>query len=254
MRSLGFALLISVSVVDLALSQVIMTTPTPSAAALPKYRPILLGKGPNSLVDQIDTASLIKKGQKDAAVMFYCIVNKNGKTLSSETYRGTAGSKALQDEVTQRLDTAKFAPAIYDYKPVDAVYYGTVVFAVINGKPRLRIFSNQEPEELKKESDFIAPQPFLGGQSKFLGLHYPSGQAVEVDAVVELSLTVDAIGNLKEISVKSEKPPFLGFGETALADFHGAKFIPGFRNGQPVESKITLPVHYLPRPWGVPEP
>jgi protein TonB len=74
---------------------------------------------------------------------------------------------------------------------------------------------------------------------------------VETNGIVELALTIDASGNLKQIEVKSEEPPFLGFGDAALDDFRGAKFIPAFRNGQPVESKVTLPVHYIPKPWGV---
>lgn len=251
MRFLTFSLIGVLLIVDLASSQTIVTTRTPSVAPPPKYQPVLLGKGPNSLVDEIDTAALIAKGQKDAAVMFYCIINKAGKTLWSETYRGTPGSKLLEQEVLKRLETAKFNPAVYDYKPVDAVYYGTVIFAVVNGKPRLRIFSNQETEELKKENDFIGPQPFFGSDSKFLGTHYPQGLPVETDGIVELALTVDASGNLKQLELKSEEPPFLGFGDTALEDFRGAKFIPAFRNGQPVESKVTLPVHYIPKPWGV---
>ncbi len=250
MRFLTF-LVIGLLIVDVASSQTIVTSRTPSAAPPPKYQPVLLGKGPNSLVDQIDTAALIAKGQKDAAVMFYSITDKTGKTVWNETYRGTPGSKLLEQEVQKRLETAKFSPAIYDYKPVDAVYYGTVIFAVVNGKPRLRIFSNQEAEELKKESDFISPQPFFGGGSKFLGTHYPKDLPVEPNGIVELAVTVDASGNLKQIEVKSEEPPFLGFGDAALEDFRAVKFIPAFRNGQPVESKVTLPVHYIPKPWGV---
>ncbi len=237
--------------VDVASSQSVSTTPSPPVAPVPKYRPILLGTGPTSLIDQIDTSSLMAKGQKDAAVMFFCIVDKNGRMIWSETYRGTAGSKVLNEELGKRLDTAKFIPGIYDSKPVDAVYYGTVVFAVVDGKPRLRIFSNQEPEELKKESDFISPQPIFGNQSKYLGLHYPPDVAVQVDGIVELSLSVDANGILKEIAVKSEEPPFLGFGDAALKDFKGAKFVPAFRDGRPVESKITLPIHYIPKPWNI---
>src|SRR4051794_37184690 len=55
--------------------------PSPAATATPRlpaatpeenpaYRPILLGKGPNALINRIDTAALLKGGQKDALVMF----------------------------------------------------------------------------------------------------------------------------------------------------------------------------------------
>jgi TonB family protein len=253
MRFFALPAILLLLVVDSVSSQTITTKPTssPVVESAPKYRPILLGTGPTALINQIDRAGLVAKGQKNAAIMFFCVVNKTGKMIWSETYRGTPGSKLLEEEVTKRLESAKFVPGIYNSKPVDAVYYGTVVFAVVDGKSRLRIFSNQEAEELKKESDFIGPQPIFGSESKYLGLHYPRGAPVLVDGVVELNVTVDANGILKDLAVKSEEPPFLGFGEAATDDFKGAKFIPAFRNGQPVESKITLPVHYLPKPWNI---
>jgi len=117
----------------------------------------------------------------------------------------------------------------------------------VNGKPRLRIFANQQLDELKKESDFIDPQPYVGEDSKFAGLHYPeTGSTVQVTGVVELALDVDAKGNLKTMQVVSEEPPLLGFGDAAISDFTGAKFIPAFRNGQPVESNVKIPVYYKP--------
>ena len=60
------------------------------------------------------------------------------------------------------------------------------------------------------------------------------------------SLKVDASGNLKEIRT-SKIPAFLKFGDAALTDFGNAKFIPAFRNGQPVESKVTMAVYYDPQ-------
>ncbi|HEV2716200.1 MAG TPA: energy transducer TonB, partial [Terriglobales bacterium] len=127
------------------------------------------------------------------------------------------------------------------------IFYGTVKFAVVNGKPRLRIFANQQLEEVDKETDFIDPQPYVGQDSKFAGLHYPeTGSTVQVTGVVELELDVDEKGNLKNMQVVSEEPPLLGFGDAAISDFTGAKFIPAFRNGQPVESNVKIPVYYKP--------
>src|SRR5438067_1337034 len=57
---------------------------------------------------------------------------------------------------------------------------------------------------------------------------------------------VDAKGNLKNTQVLSEEPPLLGFGDAALSDFGGAKFIPAFRKGQPVECNVKIPVFYKP--------
>ena len=223
-------------------------SPSPSPGPkLPEVRPALVGTAPNSLINTIDTADLIKKGQKEAAVMFSCLVAPTGQVVRSGAYRGTRGSELLEQELLKRLPTARFIPAVHNHQPVIAVFYGTVKFAVANGKPRLRIFANQQLEEVDKETDFIDPQPYVGQDSKFTGLHYPeTGSMVAVTGVVELALKVDAKGNLTNLQVLSEEPPLLGFGGAALSDFSGAKFVPAFRNGQPVESSVKIPVYYKP--------
>jgi hypothetical protein len=247
MRVFGFSFIALMSIVGVAWSQV-TEVPSTQTANLPVYRPILIGKGPNSLIDRIDREDLIKKGQKDALISFICSVKKNGEVEWSGVYTGAPDSDLLRQEVQKRLSPAsdpRFIPAIYNHRPVDAIYYGTVTFAVVDGKPRLRIFSNQEAEELRKEADFVGPQPFFGPESKFSGFHYPNESTpVRVDGVVQLGLKIDAIGNLQEVKVVSEKPPFLGFAEAALGDFRNAKFIPAFRDGKPVACDVTLQVFY----------
>ena len=230
---------------DFALSQTTNTAPPSPTPALPETRPALIGTGPNSLINTIDTADLIKKGQKEAAVMFSCLVAPTGDVARAGVYRGTRGSELLEQEVMKRLASAKFIPAIHNHQPVIAVFSGTVRFSVVNGKPRLRIFANQQVEEVDKESDFIDPQPYVGPDSKFTGLHYPeTGSSVALTGVVELAVSIDAKGNLTSMRVVSEEPPLLGFGDAAISDFTGAKFIPAYRNGQPVESNIKIPVYY----------
>ncbi len=247
MRAFAVLLLALLSIVDLAWSQV-TDIPSAQTAGLPMYRPILLGKGPASLIDRIDTQDLVKKGQKDALVTFICSVKKNGELEWSGMYTGTPDSDLLSQELQKKLSPAsgpKFIPAIYNHRPVDAIYYGTVTFAVVDGKPRLRIFSNQEGEELKKEADFIGPQPFFGPESKFTGFHYPNESTpVVVDGVVQLGLKIDVNGNLQDVKVLSEEPPYLGFANAALGDFRNAKFIPAFRDGKPVACDVTLRAFY----------
>ena len=249
MRLFGISALVLLSMIDLGWSQV--DVGSSKAAALPMYRPVLLGSGPDSLINRIDTAELARKGQKDAAIMFSASVKKDGSVLSVSTYRGTPDSKMLEQEVLKRLSTAAnphFVPAIYNHLPVDAIYYGTVTFMMVEGKPRLRIFSNQERSELAKESDFIGPQPFWGGDSGFNGFRYPDTDSapVQVDGSAELEIKVDASGNLQDMQVLSEEPPFLGFGETAFTDLSKAKFIPAFRNGKPVACDVKLPIYFNP--------
>jgi TonB family protein len=241
--------IIGLLAVELASSQTPKTaSPSPSPKpTLPEFRPALIGTGPDSLVNRIDTADLIKKGQKDGAVMFSCLVAPTGDIVRSGAYRGTVGSELLERELLKRLANEKLISAIRNHQPVIAIFYGTVTFAIVNGKPRLRIFANQQLNELKKESDFIDPQPYVGQDSKFTGIHYPdTGSTVQVTGVAELAVNVDAQGNVKSMHVVSEEPPLLGFGDAAISDFTGAKFIPAFRNGQPVESNVKIPVYYKP--------
>jgi Gram-negative bacterial TonB protein C-terminal len=247
MRAFAAFAVILLSTVDLGWSQV--DVGSSQTAKLPMYRPIVLGTGPDSLINRIDTADLVRKGQKDAAIMFSCPVKKDGSVLAVSTYRGTADSKLLEQEVLKKMSAAanpKFIPAVYNHIPVDAIYYGTVTFVVVNDKPRLRIFSNQERDELKKESDFIGPQPFWGGDSKFTGFHYPSPQTapVMVNGSAELEARIDAVGNLRELTLLSEEPPFLGFGDAAFDGLSKAKFIPAFRDGKPVACTVKLPVYF----------
>ena len=220
------------------------TTP---GAALPQYRPALLGTGPLSIINLIDTQELVRKGQKDASLMFGCAVMKNGEVVNAWVYRATDGSGDLEGEVLKCLDTAVFVPAIHNHQLVHVIFYGTVSLKMVNGKPRLRIFANQEAEELKKESDFVGPQPFVGRDSEFDGLNYPKNPVTgTLSGLVELAMKIDAAGNVKEMRLVSEYPPLVGFGHAATEDFRGAKFIPAFRDGKPVECSITLPVYYAP--------
>ena len=179
--------------------------------------------------------------------MFSCLVAPTGNIVRSGAYRGRRGSELLEQELLKRLANERFIPAVHNHQPVIAIFFGTVRFAVVNGKPRLRIFANQQLDQLDKESDFIDPQPYVGQDSKFRGIHYPdTGSTVQVTGVAELEVNVDAQGNVKSMDVVSEEPPLLGFGDAAISDFTGAKFIPAFRNGQAVESNVKIPVYYKP--------
>ena len=216
---------------------------------LPQFRPAVLGSGPDSLINRIDSEALAKAGQKDGAVMFSSLVTKTGAAVQSRTFRGMPGTGPLEEELRKKLADAKFAPAIYNRQPVDVILSGTVIFSIADGKPRVRIFLNQDPNELKTAADFIAPQPVFGHDSSFTGLDYPEELPVPVSAVVDLAIKVDATGKLRDLRVLAEEPPLLGFAEMAKQDFAGARFIPAFRDGDPTESDTIYPVAYEPADW-----
>jgi Gram-negative bacterial TonB protein C-terminal len=224
-------------------------SPTPASAfiGLPQFRPVLLGLGPTSVINRMNSAGLIRDGQYDASLYFRCVVGPTGDVLNTAVYHQSPDSTLLERELMRCLEQAVFVPAVYEHQPVAAFFFGAVDFKVINRKPRLRIFANQEPEELKKESDFIGPQMFMGPGSQFHGLHYPQTATAALTGLVELGVKIDATGKLQDLKVVSEYPPLLGFQRAAEEDFRGVTtFIPAFRDGKPVECNVTLPIYYEP--------
>ena len=95
------------------------------------FRPVLIGQGPSALINRIDEQDVVRKGQKDALVMFLCAVKKDGEVEWSATYGGTPDSDFLKQELQRRISPAvnpRFIPAVHDHQLVDAIYYGTVTF------------------------------------------------------------------------------------------------------------------------------
>ena len=78
-----------------------------SAEDLPTYRPALIGKSPEAIINRIDENMLLKAGQKKALIMFFALVDKDGTVKSSSTYRGTPESKLLEQELQRALTNAK---------------------------------------------------------------------------------------------------------------------------------------------------
>ena len=220
--------------------------PARGQVARPQFRPAVLGSAPDSLINRIDAKDLLAKGQKNGAVMFCALVGKTGDSMAAWTYRPMPGTEALEAELNKRLAGVKFTPPIYNYQPVSVLLYGTVIFAEA-GTAHVRILLNQDPKEIKAASDFIAPQPVIGGDSAFDGLTPPaSGTPIKLTAVVDLQLKVNREGQLQELQVTGEEPPLLGFANAAVADFRGAKFIPAFRDGDRADCDIVQPICYKP--------
>ena len=179
--------------------------------------------------------------------MFSAVISTKGDTRAYYTrvYGGTPGTEILTKELIGKIDRAIFHPALYRGTPQDTMIFGTVVFAVVEGKPHLRIYLNQEKEDLKKGSDFIAPQlVFLPGTwfSKE-GFRYPAranGQAGTV--AVRLDIGVD--GKVNGQQLVYESPKGMDFGGQVMMDVKEATFLPGYRSGKPVSSSFTMPWIY----------
>ncbi len=223
--------------------------PSPGATAnpqvRPQFRPAVLSTGPQSLVNLISSKDLLAKGQKDGAVQFAVVIGPHGEATEAWVYRAMPGSKPLEDEVLKRLPSAKFTPPIYNHQPVTVMLYGTVIFDA-DDAPYVKILLNQDPNEIKRASDFIGPQPVIGADSGFDGLHEPPGVPVAIECIVELKIHVDEKGKMAELAITGEDPPLLGFKQSAQADFEDAKFIPAFRDGDATESTSFMSLCYKP--------
>ncbi len=215
------------------------------AEPLPDRRPALIGSSADSLVNLIDTEQLMQKGQRDAWVMFDCVIGSDGRVGGTVSYRVSPDADLLKREVSRKLKRAKFIPAIYKHRPTHAGISGTAVFVIKNGRPHLRVYENQELDELKRGSDFIAPQvvtmpgSYFPGHAAYLGL----------DGVVKLRHSVDAEGNTTRIEVLGESPTGEGFGASAQGRIRNSHFLPAYRNGRPVASVITFDYRFFGRAY-----
>jgi hypothetical protein len=212
-----------------------------SAETLPKIRPALVGSGPGSLVNLIDTDALFRQGQRDAWVMFECGVAGDGIVFGSDFFTASPDSRLLKNEVRRRLRQTRFIPAVYNHKRTSAWFAGTVVFVVADGRPRLRIYANQDLDEIARGADFVAPQ-FIHVPNKNItdfpkfpteaGRDYAAG-------VVKLRHSVDANGKTTDVQVIRE-PAGYQVGDFLKKALPLVDFSPGYRNGRPTATTYTL--------------
>ena len=207
------------------------------AEAATSFRPALVGNGPKSLVNLIDTQKLLAKGQGDGVVMFDASIEDDpAGSVRWIWCHAAPGSEVLKEEITKKLRQAVFVPALVDGKPVEVYFHGTAIFAVRGGRPYLRVFANQNPNALAQESDLIEPQMRHG--SSDWAKAKPLLEVVRKHARVghaTVSITVDSAGKMRDLRVVREEPAKLNIGAAALIYYAPAKFIPAFRDGKPVD-------------------
>ena len=212
------------------------------AETLPQIRPALIGSGPGSLVNLIETQKLFEQGQRDAWVMFECSVAPDGIAYGSDFFTASPDSRLLKNEVRRRLRRqARFIPAVYNHKRTWSWFAGTVVFVVVQGKPRLRIYAHQDLDEIKRGTDFVAPQ-IIDVPTNYYHNFPKTPTAASRDyaaGVVKLRHSVDANGKTTNVEVISE-PPGYQMGDYFKKALPRIDFTPGYRNGRPAATTYTL--------------
>jgi len=212
-----------------------------SAESLPDIRPAMIGSGPGSLINLIDTQSLFQKGQRDAWVMFECSVAGDGIVFGSDFFTASPDASLLKNEIRRRLRQTRLIPAVYNHKRTSAWFAGTAVFVVAKGQPHLRIYAHQDLDEIKRGSDFVAPQLIDVPNHNLSDLpHYPSKATHdEAAGVVKLRHSVDANGKTLNLQVISE-PPGYQLGDYLKKVLPLLDFLPGYHNGRPTVKTYTL--------------
>ena len=221
------------------------------AETLPDRQPALVGSGPGSLVNLIDAEVLFQKGQRDAWVMFDCGVAGDGIVFGSDFFTASPNSGLLKNEIRRRLRQTRFIPAVYNHKRTSAWFAGAVVFVVANGRPHLRLYANQDFDEIKRGTDFVAPQLIFVENHYLSNLpEYPgAAKHHEAGGVVKLRHSVDANGKTTDVRLISERaysrlgaPPAAGLqlGEYLMKVMPQLDFLPGYRNGRPTATSYTL--------------
>jgi hypothetical protein len=208
---------------------------------LPAIRPALIGSGTGSLVNLIDAQALFQKGLRDAWVMFDCFVAADGVAFASDFFTGSPNSNLLQNEIRKRVRQTRFIPAVYNHKRTSAWFAGTVVFAVANGKPHLRIYANQDLDVIKSGVDFVAPQIIDVPNHYYLNFPKTPTGTVRDDAagVVKVRHSVDANGKTTNVEVIRE-PPGSQAGEYLKKALPLVDLTPGYRNGKPAATTYTF--------------
>jgi hypothetical protein len=216
-------------------------------AAEPRFRPALVGNGPNALINLIDTKRLVEKGQRDGLLMFTCWVRVDGRVTDYFVYRTTPGSKLLKREVGTALLRSHFVPALYDGHRTEVMIIGTVVLIVTDSTPHLRIYMNENHDDVARGNDFIAPQLVANSPDWGAVRYHPAAYKAAVNGKntwVVLSVATDANGNQKDLKVSAEEPQGFGIGVAAKDMFPTARWVPGFRNGHPVECTFDFPTWF----------
>jgi hypothetical protein len=227
--------------ISAAIIAAFLCTASVQAEELPAIRPALIGSGPGSLVNLIDAQALFQKGQRDAWVMFECAVLADGVARGSDFFTASPNSNLLQNEIRKRLRQTRFIPAVYNHKRTWSWFAGTVLFAVKDGRPHLRIYANQDLDVIKSGTDFVAPQMIDVPTNYYLNFPKTPTAAVRDDAagVVKVRHSVDANGKTTNVEVISE-PPGLQTGEYLKKALPRLDFTPGYRNGKPTATTYTL--------------
>lgn len=154
------------------------------------------------------------------------IINEEGKVLFPRIEEG--GVPALNDNVIEAVSRFKFKPVTMDDAPVLVRTFWSVEMKAHN--PDDFVYQIKELDKVPKPTRTVRPNfpPYL----------LSSG----IQGRVTLVFTVDEKGNVVDPVVELSSDPL--FSEAALEVIVDWKFKPGYLNGEPVKTKIRMPLEF----------
>jgi TonB family protein len=209
-----------------------------------QFKPAMVDGGSDAVLKLVNVQKLMERGQKDAVVMFdRPVFTANlGNVLATQITYASPGSERLQTDLVRAINAVPFTPALVDGKRTQVAFYGTATFSTKDGKPQLRIYANQEPDEIAAGHDFVAPQTIMvkSKSNDAVANLLSEARAKHKSGAVILSVSVDPAGRPTDVKVVSESPTGFHFGAAAAMLTREENFIPGFRNGKPAACTVKI--------------
>jgi TonB family protein len=216
---------------------------------LPTVLPHPIG-GVNSIAEKVIYPDIAKRNGIQGRVLIKTYVNENGDVIGVQTLGGIGYN--CEEAAIKAIKETRFEPGYSEGKPVKSYLVIPVEFSLEEEGVRIKKADLPIPyqetfgDEFIKDSDFlleadITPFP-VGGlkaiQNKIL---YPT-EAKE--AKIQGKIFINAFVNFKGDVVKAQVIRGIGGGcdEAAVNAVKQTKFSPGFKNGQPVNVQITVPI------------
>jgi TonB family protein len=220
-------------------------------AVLPSVLPHPVG-GVRSIAEKVIYPDVAKNHHIQGRVLVKTYVDENGNVIGVQTLGGIGYD--CEKAAIKAIKETKFEPAFQDGKAVKSYLVIPVEFSLsvedvkINKEDLPIPYQETFAEEFINDEDFILEAditPFpVGGlieiQKKIV---YP--EAAKKDRI-QGKVFINAFVNSNGDVVKAEVIRGIGGGcdEAALNAVEQTKFSPGFRNGQPVNMQITVPIMF----------
>lgn len=186
----------------------------------------------------------------------YCraVIGPKGQMKQNFCFRSEKVDQAFRDAIDTAAKSAKLLPAIVSGEPHRVIFWYRVMFVRVDGKSMIRVFPNWARDIDKYGNDYEGPQRV---SRLMLPRACSTRGLVTMDAADSLrskfenpsvfliaTLTIDASGEpLDDVVFESTSNVEDSRCRSRIREeLERADYIPGYRNGEPVEATFVQPV------------